>query len=126
MKRVIVESPYANSVRSEQVKNIAYARTAMKDCIIRGEAPFASHLLYTQPFVLDDEIPTERLIGIEAGYAWGDAAALHAFYTDRGWSNGMLLALNRCTKRRYDVEFRSIGGTPLPPPDPTLDLEPIE
>lgn len=39
---VIVESPYAGDVE----RNTAYARAAVRDCLMRGEAPFASHLLY--------------------------------------------------------------------------------
>jgi hypothetical protein len=42
--------------------------------IIAGEAPIASHLLYTQPGVLRDEIPEERRHGIDAGLAWGAVA----------------------------------------------------
>jgi hypothetical protein len=35
-------------------RNIRYAQLCVLDCLQRGEAPFASHLLYTQ--VLDDGI----------------------------------------------------------------------
>ncbi len=48
MKLVILESPYAGHVDA----NVAYARMAMHDSLLRGEAPIASHLLYTQPDVL--------------------------------------------------------------------------
>ena len=64
MKRVILESPYAGDIQ----RNIKYARECLKDSIKRGEAPIASHLLYTQ--VLDDNIPEERQHGIDAGLAW--------------------------------------------------------
>lgn len=47
---VIIESPYAGDVD----RNLEYLRAAMRDCLKRGEAPFASHALYTQPGVLDD------------------------------------------------------------------------
>jgi len=67
MRRVILESPYAGDVAT----NVAYARRALRDCLLRGEAPFASHLLYTQPGVLDDTLPDERACGIEAGLIWG-------------------------------------------------------
>jgi hypothetical protein len=45
MRRVIIESPYSGDVET----NVAYARAALRDCLSRGEAPLASHLLYTQP-----------------------------------------------------------------------------
>ena len=67
MKRVILESPYAGDVE----RNVAYARACLRDSLLRGEAPIASHLLYTQPGVLDDQIPEERQMGIDAGLAWG-------------------------------------------------------
>ena len=49
-RKVILESPYAGDVET----NLRNARAAMRDCLLRGEAPYASHLLYTQPGVLDD------------------------------------------------------------------------
>ena len=70
MKRVIIESPYAGDVE----RNLRYARAAMKDCLHRGEAPYASHLLYTQEGVLDDDVPGERKLGISAGLSWGKIA----------------------------------------------------
>lgn len=63
----------------------------MKDSLARGEAPFASHLLYTQ--ILDDDVPEQRTQGIEAGFEWGRAADASVFYFDRGFSNGMRLGL---------------------------------
>lgn len=70
MRKVVVESPYAGNVE----RNLAYARACLHDCLLRGEAPIASHLLYTQPGVLDDDRPEERKLGIEAGLVWGALA----------------------------------------------------
>ncbi len=85
MKLVIVESPYAGDIEA----NVNYARAAMRDSLNRGEAPIASHLLYTQPGILRDEAPEERQWGIDAGLAWRRVAEFAAFYVDRGWSSGM-------------------------------------
>lgn len=73
MVKVILESPYAGDIE----RNIEYARLCMKDSLMRGESPIVSHLLYTQ--VLNDKIPEERNMGIEAGLAWMDAADKHVF-----------------------------------------------
>jgi hypothetical protein len=59
---VALETPYAGDIE----KNLRYARKCMHDCFKRGEAAYASHLLYTQPGVLDDNIPEERRLGMEA------------------------------------------------------------
>lgn len=88
MRLVIIESPYAGEVDA----NVEYARSAMRDSLNRGEAPIASHLLYTQPGILRDDVPAERQWGIDAGLAWRSVAELAAFYVDRGWSSGMLAA----------------------------------
>ncbi len=66
-KKVLVESPF----KGDDERNIEYARACLHDCFLRKEAPFASHLLYTQPGVLDDNVPDERELGIEAGLVWG-------------------------------------------------------
>ena len=71
MKRVILESPYAAATSEIVERNIDYAREALRDSLLRGEAPIASHLLYTQRGVLNDRIPEERALGILAGLSWG-------------------------------------------------------
>ena len=87
MKLVIIESPYAGDV----VRNIVYARACVCDALFRNEAPFLSHLLYTQDGILRDRNSTERTHGINAGFAWGEKAELRAFYIDYGMSSGMVL-----------------------------------
>ena len=106
MKRVIIESPYAGDVE----RNIRYARAAMKDCIRRGEAPFASHLLYTQEGVLDDDKPEERQLGIDAGLAWGDVTDLIAVYRDLGITKGMQYGIERHLKLGRIIEYRFLNG----------------
>lgn len=109
---VILESPYAGDV----LLNTQYARAALRDSIHRGEAPLASHLLYTQPGVLDDAIPDERLLGINSGLAWGHFADSQVFYCDRGWSGGMVRAYSFGLRHHWTQEFRSLHGNPASPP----------
>jgi hypothetical protein len=104
MKRVILESPYAGDVHA----NVAYARAALRDCLLRGEAPIASHLLYTQPGVLDDLAPDERTLGINAGLVWGGLAEATVVYTDRGISRGMQYGISRAEDEGRPVEYRSL------------------
>jgi oligoribonuclease (3'-5' exoribonuclease) len=104
MKRVIIESPYAGEIP----QNLEYARRCMADALCREEAPFASHLLYTQPGILDDTILEERRLGIEAGLAWGRDADLVAAYVDRGISDGMRLGFDRARKRGTPIEVRAL------------------
>lgn len=106
MRLVIVESPYAGDVEA----NVEYARAALRDCLLRGEAPIASHLLYTQPGVLRDEIPGERAHGIDAGLAWGRVADATVVYTDRGTSRGMEQGIARAVAEGRPVEYRTLGG----------------
>ena len=102
MKLVVIESPYAGEIE----RNVAYARAAMADCFMRGEAPYASHLLYTQPGVLDDNIAGERALGIEAGLQWAGHAKTAVFYLDHGMSQGMLAAVARHEKNGTPIERR--------------------
>jgi hypothetical protein len=105
MIRVIIESPFAGDVGT----NVAYLRRCMFDCIHRGEAPFASHALYTQPGVLRDGIPEERKLGIEAGFAWRDVAEKTVVYTDLGITSGMRAGIEHAAKLGHEVEFRALG-----------------
>lgn len=115
MRRVIVESPYAGrgtDVAGEIRLNVEYARECIKDCLKRGEAPIASHLLFTQPGILDDDVPEERRLGVEAGLAWITAATAMVVYIDRGVSEGMRNAIQRATGV-IPVERRSLYGRPV-------------
>lgn len=85
---VILESPYGGDPKAIE-RNITYARAAAADCIARGESPYASHLLLTQPGILDDGDRAERERGIAAGLAWYAAAEAAVFYLDKGFSTSM-------------------------------------
>lgn len=104
MKRVIIESPYAGDIDL----NVAYANACLLDSLRRGEAPFASHLLYPQ--VLDDATTHERAQGIAAGFAWGDVADLTAVYEDFGISTGMQLGIDRAVSQHRAIEYRTLYG----------------
>lgn len=107
MRFVILESPYAGDVDA----NVEYARACMADCLSRGEAPFASHLLYTQPGVLDDQQPTEREAGIAAGLAIAERADATVVYIDRGMSRGMQAGIDDADQHGRPVEYRSLDCT---------------
>ena len=113
MRLVIIESPFADPTPEGIEENIAYARRCLKDSLLRGEAPLASHLLYTQAGVLDDTIPEERVLGIEAGLAWGKLAHATVVYVDRGISNGMQFGIRRAKSEGRLVILRSISGMGL-------------
>jgi|SRR3989338_8366896 len=108
MRRVLLESPYKGKDWSETEENIRYARACMHDCILRGDAPFASHLLYTQEGILDDKVHGERELGIEAGLLWGEGAAVTVVYVDRGISDGMKNGIKRAKEFGRPVEYRSL------------------
>jgi hypothetical protein len=104
--RVIIESPYSGDIE----RNTLYARRALADSLSRGEAPSASHLLYTQ--VLNDSKPKERLKGMNAGFAWMEVAELTVAYVDYGVSDGMQTGIDRANKSKIPVEYRRIGKNP--------------
>ena len=96
-------------VRRRRQRNLRYARAALRDSLLRGEAPIASHLLYTQDGVLDDALPDERRRGIDAGHAWLEKADLVVVYSDLGISSGMKQGVERAAARGVPVVYRTIG-----------------
>lgn len=113
MKLVVIESPYGSADPAVVERNVRYARAAMADCVRRGESPYASHLLLTQPGVLRDGVPEERAIGIEAGYAVAevmlDAGGHVAFYCNLGQTPGMFAA-----RERWERQGRTMVDRVLP------------
>jgi hypothetical protein len=120
MEFVVVESPFAtskiklangNECEILQADNVAYARACLHDCLVNhNQAPYASHLLYTQEGILDDDIPDERKLGIEAGLEIGRFAKRRIFYVDRGFSSGMKWGFQFAQEIDQVCEIRRLGG----------------
>ena len=119
MKLVVVESPLAGDF----MRNRRYALWCAYDCYMKGEAAYASHLIYTQ--FLDDENPGHREFGIAAGLAWAAKADFRAFYVDLGMSPGMQRAWESMaddvtvTKRKLPkmmLDAFEVGRTPSTTP----------
>ena len=116
MRLVIIESPYGTrpdgtrATTEEVARNVRYARAAMLDCLQRGEAPYASHLLYTQ--CLDDATEDERDKGMQAGWAWLRRADLVAVYLDLGVTKGMRGGFHLAHALRISVEERRLPDWP--------------
>jgi hypothetical protein len=133
MKFVIVESPFATntitladgkSYQATEGWNVKYARACLHDCLVNhGEAPYASHLLYTQEGILDDDVPEERKLGITAGLEIGKKADLRVFYLDRGFSSGMQWGLRSALELGQECVVRRLGGIWEVGYDPELDLD---
>jgi hypothetical protein len=104
MRRVVVESPFAGDIEA----NLKYARACLRDCLMRGESPVASHLLLTQEGVLDDADPIERAVGINAGHAWMHGAHAVVVYADRGISRGMEAGIRTAVFHGLEVEYRKL------------------
>lgn len=101
MIKTVIESPYAGDVEA----NMEYLNSCIRHSLYSGEAPFASHLMYTT--ALCDKIPEERKLGIEAGFEWHSTAEKIVFYVDLGISRGMLLSYEKNYKTR-GITFRSL------------------
>lgn len=109
MIRVCIESPFAGrDGLKDQLLNQEYLHQSMIDSMRRGEAPFASHALYTR--VLDDSKPDERRMGMAAGFEWQAVAELVVIYADRGISRGMHEGAQRAVRAGLPVELRHLDG----------------
>ncbi len=103
---VIIESPY----KGDFEKHEEYGSRCLADCLSRGEAPFASHLLYTRDGVLDDTVAEEREQGISSGLSIGDRLDVTVVYTDHGITDGMTTGIRRARAAGRKVEYRQILG----------------
>ena len=110
MIRVLLESPYGSRDPVEVATNLTYARACVRDSVMRGEAPIASHLLFTQPCILNDDDLTERALGIDAGLAWIVVADKMVVYTDRGISGGMKMAMRVAESSGLEIELRELSA----------------
>lgn len=120
MKIVIVESPFKPSdetvaryrgvySRAELLRqNLVYARLCLLNALGRGEAPLASHLLYTQVWSETDDL---REAGIRAGVELYQRADLSALYVDLGVSAGMKHGQSHATLIGVETTRRLLFAT---------------
>ena len=101
----IIESPYQGDV----ARNKVYLQQCIRDCLRRGESPYASHQMLTD--ALDDRDPKDRALAIEAGLHWRRKADHRAFYVDYGWSQGMrdAQALYRQEGLAFSIRVLGVG-----------------
>lgn len=104
MRRVVIESPFSGDIQ----RNIDYAKMCVRDSLSRGEAPIASHLLFTQPGILNDNIQEERFNGMRAGWAWIKSAECVVVYQDLGISGGMASGIAVARHWGVPIEYRNI------------------
>lgn len=103
---ILIESPFSAPTMPKLVHNVQYALLAVRDSLSRGEAPYASHLFYTQ--MLDDNNAVERQHGIDAGLTIGHYAQQSAVYNDFGISSGMEYGIKTAKDANRQVITRSL------------------
>ena len=119
MRRVVVISRCRGNWL-QRLRFRAYARLAVRDCLMRGEAPVAAHLLYGHRVILRDWVDAERAMGMEAGQAWIAVADAVAVYADYGVSEGMSADVSAANAANVPVLYRYILGPA--PEDQSGDL----
>jgi hypothetical protein len=112
-KPVIIESPFKGTPEVSEEEHRHYLRLCIRDCLNRGETPYASHRMLAGPEgALDDADPDQRALGIEAGLDMAKvltkAGGTVVVYVDYGYSEGMLKALSVYRKRGGKWEERRI------------------
>ncbi|MDP4039234.1 MAG: hypothetical protein Q8P57_01485 [Candidatus Pacearchaeota archaeon] len=111
IKFVDIETPYSGKNEEEIRRNLLYARACVRDSLMRGEIPYASHLFFTQPGILDDDIPGERDMGIKAGKELIEALPdiVTIVYQNLGISRGMQYGIDRAEQNGRNIEYRVLG-----------------
>jgi hypothetical protein len=116
MPRVFLVTPYAETNGFDyddlwlKRPNVIFAQRCMADCLKRDESVFASHLLYTQPGVLDDDQADERHLGLIAGRRFMAVCDKAVCYVDRGISSGMHGDLEEALRLKTPINFRRLDG----------------
>lgn len=127
MKKVIMESRFSAANVEGLVRNKKFTLACMRDCFMRGEAPYASHVIYAQTHILDDFVAHERAIGMHAGFLWGDLGELTIVYVDLGISTGMQMGIDHAIKMGRPVEYRTLGFIPnVTPTEVALEEQVIQ
>ena len=108
MNRVFIASPYAG----DTLTNCIYARAAVRDSFLRGEAPYCPHLAYTQ---------IGREASLNAAKQFLAVCDILAVYEDKGVSAGMQGEIEFAITNNIPIQFRDLPE--LTRPYPVLKFE---
>lgn len=118
LKTVMIESPYSGDIES----NVKYAYDCVRDSYLRGELPFAPHLLWTKISINDEDNGKDHYS--DNNHKHNVNSREHAlqgcrvmrcklghvvFYLDRGWSSGMKRAFKEAKEDNIPVEARYLN-----------------
>lgn len=103
MNRVFIATPYSG----DTLANCIYARAAVRDSFIRGEAPYCPHLMYGQ---------INRTDSLNAGKQFLATCNILAVYEDKGVSAGMQGEIDFALNNNIPVQFRDLPELTLPYP----------
>ena len=90
-----------------RTERTAYAESAIRDSLVRGEAPIAPHVMYRDALV--DEWPDHRKAGMDAGLAILHVCDRLVVYEDYGISEGMHAEIEAAREAGMVIDYRSIG-----------------
>lgn len=99
---VLIESPYRNGDRNENLRYLAWCEL---DSSLRGECPISSHGNCTAYWPEDD---VHRALGFQWRDTIRTVVSLVAYYVDMGTSAGTLAAMMRDSKERVVHEERML------------------
>ncbi len=109
-KRIILESPFANTDRNKFNENYFYlclvARKLMKE---DNHSPLFFHALYTQ-FLHDNSIQ-ERDLGIKKSLDWHTFGDFKLYAIDRNISKGMIIGALDAIEKGVRIQFYSAMPT---------------
>lgn len=115
MRLVILESPFRGRGKwwfqrwFDQWQNIRYARACVRHSLDSDESPSPSHLVFTQPGIINEADERDRNLGIAAGLEWRKVAEASVVYEDRGITPGMRKGIRLAREAQIPVEFRTLG-----------------
>lgn len=116
MKITIIESPFKGRTPEQEAQHKRYLNLCIRNSVLRGETPYASHRMLTD--ALDDADPVERELGMQAGFDMreallqllrvGETSVLTAVYEDFGISGGMKRGMTAALAGSCPIERRRL------------------
>jgi hypothetical protein len=103
-KLVCIESPWRNFALARP-----YLSACIRDAVMRGEVPIASHAMFCVASDFNDEVDADRALGLTAARVMIQNCQLVAVYCDHGISEGMRRAMEFAFSINKPVETRRIG-----------------
>lgn len=112
LKMVVLETRFVSKDIKTMIMYRKFTLACIRGCLKRGEALYASHMMFAETNTLDEFSAEELTLGMVAGFLWSNQATKTVVYTDLGIGKGIAKGIETAKLNSKEIEYKTLGWIP--------------